>query len=233
MKHVLILITALALTACSTTRVGQTELPKVATGTATAEVARQDKVQFPAWYVDIPSEENAMYAAATESSTDLQLALDKAAFSAKREIAFKVNNDINQKIRESATETNYAKSDTGNKQFERLTIATSKNVNLVGVTRVKSEVYREGNKFRAYVLVRYAYDNNLLQAQEAAKRRVTTDHRLDKFESELKGETVKPEPTAKSGESISLMKVDNEEYKRRRDEALVKPDAVIGQVTVR
>lgn len=232
MKIALTVIAALALTACgTTTRVGQTEMPKPASGHTTAEVARTDRVQFPAWYVEVPTEENAMYAAGSEVSTDLQLALDKAAFSAKREIAFKVNNDINQKIRESASETNYANSDTGNKQFERLTIANSKNVNLVGVTRVKSEVIREGNRYRAFVLVRFGYDNALVQSQEAAKRRVTTDKRLDKYEQELKGE--KTEVAPKVNDSISLLPVDNEEYKKRRDEALAKPGAVIGQVTVR
>lgn len=231
MKIALTVIAALALTACgTTTRVGQTEMPKPASGRATAEVARTDKVQFPAWYVEVPTEENAMYAAGSEVSTDLQLALDKAAFSAKREIAFKINNDINQKVRESASETNYANSDTGNKQFERLTIANSKNVNLVGVTRVKSEIVREGNRYRAFVLVRYGYDNNLVQSQEAAKRRATTDQRLDSYERELKGEKI--EPTSKV-EGISLLPVDNEEYKKRRDEALMKPGAVIGQTVVR
>ena len=32
---------------------------------------------------------------------------------------------------------------------------------------------------------------------------------------------------------IELLPVDNEEYKKRRDEALQKPGAVIGQTTVR
>jgi hypothetical protein len=34
-------------------------------------------------------------------------------------------------------------------------------------------------------------------------------------------------------ESITLLNVDNEEYKRKRDEALQKPNAVIGQTTLR
>ena len=33
--------------------------------------------------------------------------------------------------------------------------------------------------------------------------------------------------------TVELLNVDNAEYKRRRDEALQKPGAVIGQVTVR
>jgi hypothetical protein len=39
-------------------------------------------------------------------------------------------------------------------------------------------------------------------------------------------------PDAKTSE-IKLLDVDNEEYKRKRDEALAKPGAVIGQATLR
>jgi hypothetical protein len=45
---------------------------------------------------------------------------------------------------------------------------------------------------------------------------------------------VVPEPQAQTDEkSVKLMDVDNEEYKRRRDEALQKPGAVVGQITLR
>jgi hypothetical protein len=39
-------------------------------------------------------------------------------------------------------------------------------------------------------------------------------------------------PISAAPGEFKLMNIDNEEYKRRRDEALQKPGAVIGQVSV-
>ena len=48
------------------------------------------------------------------------------------------------------------------------------------------------------------------------------------------GEAKTPEKvSSSSGQSLQLLDVDNEEYKRRRAEALQKPGAVVGQITVR
>jgi hypothetical protein len=68
-------------------------------------------------------------------------------------------------------------------------------------------------------------ENNLARKQkleeEMTKSMMANDK--DDFEAEEK-------PTPQS--SLQLLNVDNEEYKRRRDETLQKPNAVIGQITV-
>ena len=45
-------------------------------------------------------------------------------------------------------------------------------------------------------------------------------------------EPVKEKSSAQLPETIQLLPVDNVEYKKKRDEALAKPGAVIGQVSV-
>lgn len=237
MKRLIIVMGAVMMTACSTTRVGQTEMPKQPQQVQAQAVA--DAVNIPEWYTQLPEGDGHLYAAGTEVSSDLQLAIDKATFSAKREIAFKLNNEINQKIREAASETSYTRGDNSSKQYERLVIANSNNVNLVGAQRVKAEVRREGNRFRAYVMLRYDPENAIVQAIESVKRRKNTDQRLDDYEKQLRKdkaeiapESVEPRKPSVEG-NLTLLDVDNEDYKRRRDSALQKPGAVIGQTTVR
>ena len=53
---------------------------------------------------------------------------------------------------------------------------------------------------------------------------------LDKLNDQ---EQTKPSQPVSKVESINLLPVDNEEYKARRDAALQKPGAVIGQTTLR
>ena len=66
-----------------------------------------------------------------------------------------------------------------------------------------------------------ANKNTKRSAKEAFKE-------LDDMSREQKGVEVTPvRPT-----SLNLLPVDNEEYKARRDAALQKPGAVIGQVTI-
>lgn len=53
---------------------------------------------------------------------------------------------------------------------------------------------------------------------------------LDDLTEKSKATNTEPQSRV---ESINLLPVDNEEYKRRRDETLQKPGAVIGQTVVR
>ena len=84
----------------------------------------------------------------------------------------------------------------------------------------------EGNRIRTYVLVALSLAGNANKnikrsAKEAFKE-------LDDMSREQKGVEITPvRPT-----SLNLLPVDNEEYKARRDAALQKPGAVIGQITI-
>lgn len=182
MKKSLIALMTVALVGCSSSGV------KIASGTRDIDSFKEHKIEFPKWYTEIPKEENAIYATATEISSDLQFALDKSIFSAKREIAFKLQNSINQQVKEYTTETNYSKNEVTSKETQRLVIADSKNVNIVGSQTVKTEVIREGNKYRAFVLVRYGLDdsNKVHMNYVAKERRATAKKELEKFHNEVK-----------------------------------------------
>jgi len=93
---------------------------------------------------------------------------------------------------------------------------------------------------------------NARRAEQELKEQVERNRRAELDRESLdRGETIvqpqsKVEPVvvpeapkvpekvgAVSGEQIKLLDVDNEEYRQRRAEALTKPNAVIGQITLR
>lgn len=233
-KLLMSLVAALALVGCSSTGV------KIAEGNKTIETTKPPTVDMPAWYLEVPREEAAMYAAATETSTDLQFSIDRALMSAKRELAFKLENEVSQKFRDYTAETGSGETGTISKDTERLTISNSKFVNLVGVERVRTSVVREGNRYRAFVLVRYSLDaSNKIHANYMAKHRQRdARERLDKFEEELKSDkgqpTSKVEPV-KADTSVTLLgpQIQDAIVRDRVQRVYNDPNAVVIKETVR
>jgi hypothetical protein len=89
----------------------------------------------------------------------------------------------------------------------------------------------EGNRIRTYVLVALpiGQSNILKSTKDAEKRAPEAFRELDTITNPRSAPVVTP--TQERG--ITLMPVDNEEYKRKRDEALQKPGAVVGQAVIR
>ena len=127
----------------------------------------------------------------------------------------------------------------------------SPDVDISGVETVEMKHVAEGNRIRTYVLVTLPTAGRVNgNAKESAKEAFKE---LDTVTREQKGETSKvevtpvpPAPaTAPKSQEVSVVKpdgststlnllpVENAEYKARREEALQKPGAVVGQVTVR
>ena len=98
---------------------------------------------------------------------------------------------------------------------------------------------QDGGRYRAFVLVSLPTgEANVLartkQSDKMDELSIVNKERefkeLDKLVDEDKTPAVS-KPVSQG--TVELLNVDNAEYKRRRDEALQKPGAVIGQVTVR
>lgn len=183
MKRILALALVALLAACSSSKG-----VKIADGTRTIESTKPTKVEVPEWYLQVPREERAIYAVASEMSSDMQFSIDRAIMSATRDIAFKLNNEVSQKFRDYTAETGSGETGTITRDTERMSISNSNFVNIVGVERIRTEVYREGNRFRAYVLVRFGLDtSNQLHANYMAnQRKIEARERLDKYETELR-----------------------------------------------
>lgn len=193
-------------------------------------------MQIPAWFVAQDSvETKSLRATATDISKDMQFAIDKATLSAKVQLAQQLNTNVSSLIRESTLESGF-----GTKDVDKQTDRVSKTKTVQDVAfyrRDKMKVVREGNYFRAYVLL-------TLDIEEARRLTNPTNDGSSREQllNELDGNTQSSPQTGAqvsivestgAGSTFSLLDVDNEEYKARRAEALKKPGAVVGRVTIR
>jgi hypothetical protein len=247
----------------------------LATGTALAQTpphpyalperASVTQVQAPAWFVRLPQDTADMiFAAGTATSTDEQMAYDKARMAAERKLIEMANSRI-------TTQTKNYRSDRGDVSIENYEQVTRKNASgeLVGAQRVDSQMTFDGRTYRVYVLLRLPQGDASTIARPRATARVQREvdirsqaahQNLDRNDQQtarqerdsiehLKQEVAPPAPppatAPTSGASapanvvsttsgtVQLLEVDNAEYRQRRAEALQKPGAVIGHITVR
>lgn len=109
----------------------------------------------PDWYTTPPVEANAIYATGSALSSDMQMALDSAGMAAKREMAGQLSNRLSSKMKEFVSEGGGANDSAYLRESEFVTKNVIAEVNLAGSRREKSKVVQQGEKYRAYVLLRY------------------------------------------------------------------------------
>jgi len=166
----------LMLAACASPKPGtpefvavkEVEQQKVAVQAVTQSIAKA-----PAWFLQPPVDANALYAAATESSPDMQMSMDAAMLSAKRALAGYLGDRISSKMTDFAAQTGSGSDVTVIKEIERVTKSVSADVNVAGHVREKSEVLQEGRNYRTFVLLRYPVgENNRVLADQVKKSAV-------------------------------------------------------------
>lgn len=233
----LIIVTALAgvLSACGSTGKQYSQFNE--------QNERQEKYvtqaidRAPEWMTRLPKSENAIYQSADESGASMS----SAKMFAEAKAYAKICTSAGGKVR---SQTKFFESDTGTSSSRSSEIAIRSlcpDVDITGVQTVETVFLREGNRVRAMVLVALPIGSaNVLKSQkEAAARAPEAFKELDALtEGKEPAPVKKGEPVSVirpdgSKETIGLVQVENEEYKRRRAEALEKPGAVIGQYTVR
>ena len=245
MKKIFIVSTAVLLTACSNFKYNQSvdvSAPKFGSDSKSVNV--------PDWYTSNDKEPNAIYGVASEVSTDMQFAVDKAMLSAKRELASNFSSHIDSMMKDYTAQAGNADAEVL-QEINRTTKLVVNRVNLVGVNRTHFKIVKEEKQYRAYVKVRYAIDDSNKILIEEIKKNRRLSHKLEaskafrELEREVDGDKSTPvapaaaparageEKKVSGGNTIQLLQVDNEEYKKRRDEALKKEGAVVGQITVR
>ena len=135
-----------------------------APGTPEAEIAareeRMDTVEqttdnIPTWFISVPTDNTALFSAGTATSSDLQLAMDKAVLNAKRILADRINSTLSSKMKEFLSETGSDEDAQVLSEVERITSNLITEVNVAGYTQEKAEVKPTGTQYRAYVLLRY------------------------------------------------------------------------------
>jgi len=272
-KRLSVLAVATSLVACASTTAQKAETATPAPVTRVVEIApqvvpvhpyampaRQARVvpQAPEWYVRMPEDTAEMtFAVGTATSTDEQMAYDKARMAAERKL-------VEQMYARITTQTNSFKADRGSATIENYQQVTRKNARgeLSGAQRVDSQVTHDGQYYKVYVLLRLPTGaNNTMQTRRdqsrmqreaeirgrAAERDMDAnearDIKLEQDSNQTLERRLAPQSrvtpvtvpeTAKTSEGeIKLLEVDNTEYRQKRAEALAKPNAVVGQTTLR
>jgi hypothetical protein len=209
---------------------------------AQAQVAQQTRAvqnnldQMPAWMTQTPKSNNAVYATGTAKHPDLEMSGMVAKTLAYAKICTAAGGTVRSQQKVFGNDSGVT--------TELAIRSMCKDVDITGVETVDIKRVAEGTTYRTYVLVALPMgDANLLrttkvqesQAQELKQRAPDAFKELDGVagpRSSVKSDSVSVVSSNGTANTFNLMPVDNAEYKARRAEAIQKPGAVVGQVSV-
>jgi hypothetical protein len=196
--------------------------------------------QAPEWMSKLPKAPGYVFENGTATSTDFGFADIKA-----KTIAYsKICTSAGGKVRSQTKLYRADNGDAGTESSEMAVRSMCADVDISGIETVEMKHVADGNRIRTYVLV--ALPTSGIANKDVKRSAKEAFKELDSMAREQKGETpveVVPVAPAKSQEvsvvqpngttsTLNLMPVENAEYKARREEALKKPGAVIGQVSI-
>ena len=257
MKRVILLAAVLALVGCASnpqTTIKQTQSPIKAENKYERDMAPVPVVKVPDWFIQPPqSTEQSIFTAGQATSTDLSMAVHKATLDAAAKLSFQMKSRVDAMVKSYKADSATSGAENSEMLARKLT-----RTSITGHHKVDSQITQEGRMFRVFVLMRYPLgDANKLLAEDSntksrramiagsrnAMREMNEGNdRADRREYEQENNIA---PSVKSAPAeadppkpavvgnVQLLDVDNTEYRKRRDEALVKPGAVIGQATYR
>jgi len=188
MKHKLTTLLALSvITLCANPCFAESEQQ------ISQSTAKQVKLgEMPDWVNENPTNDDYFYASASDTSLDLQMATDKAATIARAEIAQMIEAHIKNEQKSFAEEISDATEAKLEKFFSRTTSVIASQA-LIGSRIDKKHIVREGNNFRAYVLVKYPIGkvNADLSRQIKAQKYANTQLRATEAFKELEENVAK------------------------------------------
>jgi hypothetical protein len=241
MKKIVIALTVTGvLTACGTSNPNYSAMYSGQNSVQTAQMNSAVK-EAPVWMSRLPKAPGYIFENGTATSGDFGFADIKAKTMAYAKICTAAGGKIRQ-------QTKIFRSDSGDASVDQSEMAIRSmcaDVDITGVETVEMKHVSEGNRIRTYVLVALPLgDKNVLKSTRDAQARAPEAFKeLDDVTSGKKPTEVAPVAPQQGQEvsvvrpdgstsTLNLMPVENAEYKARRDEALKKPGAVVGQLTV-
>jgi hypothetical protein len=206
--------------------------------------------QAPEFMSKLPKVSGYIFENGTATSSDFGFADIKAKTIAYAKICTAVGGKIRSQVK-------MFKSDSGDASTEQSEMAMRSmcpDVDISGVQTVEMKHVADGNRIRTYVLVALPIgENNKVKLSKNDQSKVSDAFvELDQITKEQNGRSASGNATSTSPSKIisnpdtevtvvkpngsssglTLMPVENEEYKARRAAALQKPGAIIGQATV-
>jgi len=232
----LLIVTAVAsvLTACGTTN----NTAQLQNGGA-PQVSRMAAAvkEAPEWMSKLPKAPGYVFENGTATSSDFGFADIKA-----KTIAYsKICNSAGGKVRSQTKIYKADNGDTGTEQSELAIRSMCADVDITGVETVEMKHVAEGNRIRTYVLVALSLSGNAGKNTKRSAKEAFKE--LDEMSREQNGVEITPVPSQSARPvsviqpdgtpaTLNLLPVDNAEYRARRDAALQKPGAVVGQITI-
>ena len=241
MKKVLIATAVTGiLTACGSSGTNYSAMYSGQNSLQTAQMSSAIE-QAPSWMSRLPKSPGYIFENGTATSGDFGFADMKAKAMAYAKICTAAGGKIRQ-------QTKIFRSDTGDTSVDHSELAIRSmcaDVDITGVETVEMKHVSEGNRIRTYVLVTLPLgDKNVLKSTKDAQARAPEAFKeLDEVTGAKKATETTPVAPQKGDEvsvkqpdgttsTLNLMPVENEEYRARRAEALKRPGAVIGQVSI-
>ena len=180
MKYIIILM-AFVLTGCGTVQ----KINPFDNGMTKVE---KSKGEIPEWFLEPENgDKKFISAVATETSKDMQFAIDKAMMVAKVQLASKLKTDVESLTRSSSVESGF-----GIKDVEEETdrVQQTRVRQAIGFfKRERLEVFREKGGFRAYVMLKIKVD----EARRLTDNKKDDGSREEKFKN-LNQPTVEVQP---------------------------------------
>lgn len=172
----LIVLSAIFISGCASPQPGSPEAvyeQEQKKEEARVEATEETVDELPSWFLNLPKDEHSVFAAGTATSPDLQLAMDKGTLNAKRTLADRINGLLSSKMKEFVTESGQGEDTFVLTEVERVTTNLITEVNVAGYSQEDAKVLPQGNKYRAYVLLRYPVGKaNRILVDQVKKNRV-------------------------------------------------------------
>jgi hypothetical protein len=147
------------------------------------EVARQID-QIPDWYLKPPKDADALYEKAAAKSRDVQMAVTKATMLARAQLATTIQGEVNSIMK-------LFMDDSGSNNVSITAVQEAIKIKISGVQEEKAQIFQEGDKYVAYVLLKYPLgDMNKLvvdqiRQDDAVNSKVRSDEAYDEIERKI------------------------------------------------
>ena len=134
----------------------------------------------PSWYANPPLTKDELFVAGTETSANMQMAMDKATLAAKRELALQISSYVSSLTKQMSKEITANGKTTSTETLEAVSQAATANINVGGYNKEASKVVQEGSSYRAYVLLSFSKEKASNELYKQMRNNPATAKLLDK-----------------------------------------------------
>lgn len=138
-------------------------------GSSKVDLPKTDLGDIPEWYLNPPTDPNYFFAVNTETSRDLQMAVDKATTGARAAIARQIEVKMSSLEKQFKEEVGSGENSTLLSQFTQATKSVT-NQTLSGSRVKEKKLIKDGSSYRAYVLLEYPVGAANVALMDALKK---------------------------------------------------------------